>query len=79
MIGEEWIALTSTTPPLYDRLPVYDMPLVYDHLERHAHKVNTLKSFLKRFLELMKDESSLSMLRGMIDHCTEEKEIPLSH
>jgi hypothetical protein len=67
VIGAEWIASTSTTPPLYDRPPVYDMPLVYDHSERQVDKVSTLNSFLKSCLELMKDESSLNMLCGMID------------
>jgi hypothetical protein len=50
-------------------LPVYDMPPVYDHSERQVDKVSTLNSFLKSCLELMKDESALSMLHGMIDHC----------
>jgi hypothetical protein len=58
---------------------MYDMPPVYDHSERQVDKVSTLKSFLKSCLELMKDESALSMLHGMIDHCTQEKEIPFTH
>ena len=79
MIGEEWISSTSTMPPLYDRSLVYDMPLVYDHSERKVEKVSTLKDFLRICLKLMKDESSLSMLHGMIDHCTQEKEIHVAH
>jgi hypothetical protein len=75
LVGAEWIASTSSTPPLYDRPSVYDMPPVYDHSERKVEKVSTLKDFLRSCLELMKDESSLSMLHGMIDHCTQEKEI----
>jgi hypothetical protein len=79
VIGAEWIASTLTMPPLYDRPSVYDMPPVYDHSERQVDKVSTLNSFLKSCLELMKDESALSMLHGMIDHCTQEKEIHVAH
>jgi hypothetical protein len=58
---------------------MYDMPPVYDHSERKVEKVSTLKYFLRSCLELMKDESSLSMLHGMIDHCSQEKEIHVTH
>jgi hypothetical protein len=48
----------------------------YDHTdtERKVEKVSTLKSFLKSCLELMKDETTLSMLHGMIDHCMQDRE-----
>jgi hypothetical protein len=58
---------------------VYDIPQVYDHLERQVDKVSTLNSFLKMCLELMKDEPTFSMLRRMIDQCTQEKEIHVAH
>jgi hypothetical protein len=66
-------------PPLYDRPPVFDMPLVYDHSEKQDEKVSTLQSFLRSCLELMKDESALSSLHGMIDHCSQEKEKHVTH
>jgi hypothetical protein len=57
---------------------VYDMPPTYDHsmTERTIEKVSTLKSFLKSCLELMKDETALNALHGMIDQCTQDKEAP---
>jgi hypothetical protein len=76
VIGEKWIATTSIAPPLYNRSSVYNMPPVYDHTdtERQFEKVRTLKSFLKSCLELMKDKTALSILRGMIDHCVQDTE-----
>lgn len=67
MLETEWIA--STSQPVYDRPPVYDMPPVYDHTstERKVENVSALKSFLKSFLKLMKDEIALSMPRGIIN------------
>jgi hypothetical protein len=44
-----------------------------------VEKVSTLKRFLRSCLELMKDESALSILCGMIDHCAQEKEIHVTH
>jgi len=73
VIGEKWIESTSTTPSLYDRPSIYDMPPVFDHSERQIEKVSTLKSFLRICLELMKNESALSMCYGKINHCTQEK------
>jgi len=64
----EWV--TSTLQPMYD------MPLAYDHsiTKRTIEKVSTLKSFLKSFLELMKDETTLNALHGMINQCMKDKE-----
>jgi len=62
VVGIEWITSTSTAPPFHDRSLVYDMPLVYDHLEKKNKKVSTLKTFLRSFLELMKDEPALSII-----------------
>jgi hypothetical protein len=72
ILGPDWIASTSNVPP------VYDMPSVYDHTipERSVEKVNTLKYFLKSCLELMKDETTLNALCGMIDQCTQDREVP---
>jgi hypothetical protein len=55
---------------------VYDMPLVYKHMntKMKVEKEITLKSFLKRFLEVMKDETALIILPGMIDHFTQDRE-----
>jgi hypothetical protein len=78
-MGVDWIASTLTVPPLYDRPLVYDMPLVYDHSEKQTDKVSTLKIFLRSFLDLMKDESMLSSLCRMIDHCAQEKEKHVVH
>jgi hypothetical protein len=63
---------------VYDRPPVFDMPPTYDHLmtKRTVEKVSTLKSFLKSFLELMKDETKLNALREMIDQCAQDKGAP---
>jgi hypothetical protein len=79
LMGVDWIASTLTVPPLYDRPLVYDMPLVYDHSEKQTDKVSTLKRFLRSCLDLMKDESALSSLCRMIDHCAQEKEKPVTH
>jgi hypothetical protein len=69
-IGADCIASTSTMPHFHDKPLVFDMPLVYDHSQKQAEKVSTLQSFLRSCLELMKDESALSSLYRMIDHCT---------
>jgi hypothetical protein len=61
------------TPTLYDRPPVFDMPLVYDHSEKQAGKVITLQSFLRSCLELKKYKSSLNSLCGMIEHFSQDK------
>jgi hypothetical protein len=63
----EWITLNLQ--PAYDMPPIFDMPPAYDHsmIERIVGKVSTLKSFLKNCLELMKDETALNSLRGMIN------------
>jgi hypothetical protein len=37
-----------------------------------------MKSLLKSFLELIKDETTLNMLYGMIDQCTQDKEAPIA-
>jgi hypothetical protein len=54
------------------------MPLIYDHttLERPLEKVSPLKEFMKSCLPLMKDEAALNALCEMIDHCTQERELP---
>jgi hypothetical protein len=56
------------------------MSSVYDHTipERSVEKVNTLKYFLKSCLELMKDETTLNALHGMIDQCTQDREVPMT-
>jgi hypothetical protein len=69
----EWITLTSTTPLVYDRPPIYDMPPVYDHSERKVEKLSMMRSFLKSFLELMKDETALNTLLGIINQCVQYK------
>jgi hypothetical protein len=66
-------------PPLFEKPLFYYMPLEYDHSERKFGKVITLKYFLISCLELMKNESSLTMFHGMIYHCTQEKEIAIAH
>jgi hypothetical protein len=55
---------------------MYDMPLEYDHIdiERQVDKVITLKIFLKSCLYLMKYETTLCMLHGMIYHCAQDRE-----
>jgi len=62
-------------PHLYDMPHVYNMPLSYENknTERKVDKVNNLKNFLNIFLELMKDEITLSMLHGMIDHFVQDR------
>jgi hypothetical protein len=72
ILGPDWIASTSSAPP------VVDMPSVYDRTipERPLQQVSTLKEFLKICLELMKDETVLNALCGMIDHCMQEREVP---
>jgi hypothetical protein len=73
VIGEEWIKLNSTTPPFSSKPLVYDIPLVYDHSEKKVDNVRTLKTLIKCCLEIMKDESSLSMMHGMIDPSSQDK------
>jgi hypothetical protein len=74
ILGLKWIASTSKAPS------VYDMPLVYDHTiqERSVEKVNTLKYFIKSCLELMQDETMSNTLCGMIDQCTQDREVPMT-
>jgi hypothetical protein len=69
LLGLEWITSNST--------PVYYMPLTYNPsvVEKSIEKVSTLKHFLKCFLELMKDETTLKSLRGMIDQCVQDREM----
>jgi hypothetical protein len=59
-------------------LPVYDMSSVYDCTipKRSVKKVNNLKYFLKSCLEFMKEKTTLKTLREMIDHYTQDREIP---
>jgi hypothetical protein len=56
------------------------MPPTYDHLitKRPVEKASTLKSFLKNFLELIKDETTLNLLHRMIDQCVQDKEEPIA-
>jgi hypothetical protein len=51
---------------------------IYDHTipERPLEKVNTLKDFLKSYLELMQDETKMNALRGMINQYTLDREVP---
>jgi len=74
LLETKWIASTLNAPLVYDRPPIYDMPPVYDHSERKFDKVITLRSFLRSCLELMKDETRLNAMRGMIDQCMQDKE-----
>jgi hypothetical protein len=71
-LGPDWISSTSSAPH------VFGMPSVYDCTipERPLEKVSTLKEFLKICLELMKYETALNALRGMIDHSMQEREVP---
>jgi hypothetical protein len=57
---------------------VYEMPPAYDHsmTERTIEKESTLKIFLKSCSELMKDETTLNTLHGIIDQCMQDKEAP---
>jgi hypothetical protein len=57
-----------------------DMLIAYDYsiTQRLVEKVITLKSFLKSFLELMKDEIALNVLHWMIDQCRKDKEAPVA-
>jgi hypothetical protein len=52
------------------------MPLVYKHMntKMKVEKEINLKSFLKSFLEVMRDETALRMLPRMIDHFTQDRE-----
>jgi hypothetical protein len=63
----EWGA--STSQPVYGMPPLYDMPPSYDHsmTGRTVEKVCTMKIFLQSFLELMKNETALNALHGMIN------------
>jgi hypothetical protein len=48
------------------------VPHVEDHVvpEKPTGKVSTLTKFLRSCVEIMKDETVLSTLYDMIDHCT---------
>jgi hypothetical protein len=72
ILGPDWVASTSSVPP------VVDMPLVCDRTipENPLEKVSTLREFLRSCVELMKDETVLNALCEMIDHCAQEREIP---
>jgi len=61
--------------------PMVNMPLVYDHTipEKPIEKVTTQREFMISCIELMKDETLLNELCEMIDHCTQEWEIPATH
>jgi hypothetical protein len=50
LLQTKWVA--STSQHVYDKPPVFDMPLAYDHsmIERKIEKVRTLKIFLKSCL-----------------------------
>jgi hypothetical protein len=65
----------SKTPLVYDMLSVHDHAIP----ERPFEKVSTLKYFLKSCLELMKAETTLNALCGIIDQCTQDREVPTTH
>jgi hypothetical protein len=72
VLGPDSITSMSNAPLVYHMMLVYDRTIP----ERSIEKVNTLKYFLKSFLELMEDETSLNALRGLIDQCTQDREVP---
>jgi hypothetical protein len=57
LMGGDWIASTLIVPPLYDQPPIFNMPIIYDHMEKQIDKVSTLNKFLRICLYLMKDKS----------------------
>jgi hypothetical protein len=72
----DWISLTLSAPYVVDMPSVYDCTI----LERSLQQVSILKKKLNIiFLELMKDETTLKELCGMIDHCAQEREVPTAH
>jgi hypothetical protein len=68
ILGPDWVASTSSVPHVCD----HTMP------EKPLGKVSTLREFLRSCVELMKDETVLNALYEMIDHCTQEREIPIA-
>jgi hypothetical protein len=63
---------------VYDWFPVYDMSPTYDNSERPFDKASTMKNLLKSYLELIKDETTLSVFRGMINRFVQDKEAHVS-
>jgi hypothetical protein len=68
ILGLDWAASTSCAPLVCDRT----MP------EKPLGKVSTLREFLRSCIELMKDEIALNALCEMIDHCAQEREMPIA-
>jgi hypothetical protein len=56
------------------------VPLIYDRTipEKPWRKVSTLREFLRSCVELMKYETKLNALCEIIDHCMQEREIPIA-
>jgi hypothetical protein len=46
--------------------------------EKPTGKVSMLTKFIRSCVELMKDETALSTLYDMIDHCTRGRETPIT-
>jgi hypothetical protein len=68
ILGSDWVASTSSAPYVCDCI----MP------EKPLGKVSTLRELLRIFVELMKDQIVLNALYEMIDHYTQEREIPIT-
>jgi hypothetical protein len=47
-------------------------------LEKPLGKLSTLREFLRSCVELIKDETALNALFEMIDHCAQERKIPIA-
>jgi hypothetical protein len=68
ILGSDWVASTSSPPHVCDcTIP-----------DKMLGKVSTLREFLRSCVELMKDENELNELCEIIDHYTQEREIPIA-
>jgi hypothetical protein len=66
--GPDWVASTSYVPHVCD----------CTMLGKPLGKVSTLRDFLRSYVELMKDETSLISLCEMTDHCVQDREFPIA-
>jgi hypothetical protein len=64
IIGQDWRASTSSTPHIGD----HTKPV------KPTEKASALREFLKKWVQLMKDETALNTLYKIIDQCKQDKE-----
>jgi hypothetical protein len=68
ILGPDWVASTSYAPHVCDCAM----------LEKPLWKLSTVREFLRSCVDLIKDETVLNELYKIIDHCVQERGVPIT-